>query len=186
MWHLFKHTGYCSQNTSIKSSFMFVLAHMQVFCICLFLPALLGDIQSISMGGTAAACCPLLAGFLGCHCWCFNTVFHSLIILPILPFLNLVWLWFIWRRGWWQWKLKHSERESWSAQAKVYGGSPGSSSWDHSAQSSFPKSHHPSTGSAWVVSLPPSLLYAMCSGPLCSLVCYFITCLHASPPLHSS
>lgn len=142
MWNLFTHMEYCSQNSWIKDSFMFVLAHMQGFCICIFLSVLLTDLQNISMGGTAAPCCPLFAGFLGCHCWCFNTVLHSLIVLPILPFFDFDWSWFIWKRWWWQWKSKPSERESRNAQGKIYVGSPGWSSWDLSGQSSFPKSHH--------------------------------------------
>lgn len=37
---IYLHVKSCNQNTWIKSSFMLVLAHMQVFCICIFLPVL--------------------------------------------------------------------------------------------------------------------------------------------------
>lgn len=58
------------------------------------------------------------------------------------PFFNLDWSRFVWRRWWWQWRRKHSKRESRNAQTKIYIGSPGWSSWDLSGQSSFPKSRH--------------------------------------------
>lgn len=55
---IYLHVKPCDQNTWIKSSFMLVLAHMQVFCICIFLPVLPTGLQKISVGGTGAPRCP--------------------------------------------------------------------------------------------------------------------------------
>lgn len=54
---------------------MLVSAHVQVFCICIFLSLLLTALQNISVGGTAAPRCPFIS--------------TPLIGLPVLPFFSL-------------------------------------------------------------------------------------------------